>query len=357
MRKIKQQIVILNLHPYMITMKKSVLIIALLCFGVSHFSFSQYNGDLASFPGKWIYTNDNLSNEWFAERFYKMNAAELQKYHSTTEKLVNYLHQQPIAQNPLGVTLNAKSRSAYNHYDHERFPVKPNERVKAEIFIPFCTLIRRNDKVEYACTEVSYIDLVTNDESRMFEPAMNYDQLDDKQAVNQYKEIFYLPAKLLDLGSGVYLYDWYYENRIVVARNDRPFWLPITNKEFINRMMIYYAASLKEGKIPQMVIDALKSEIATIPPEMMNMPAYVNGNTGRPLTGICNMDEESAMALYKFNTDYFDVSLLRTHVQLITITIEGHADSPVWGELNAHRVWEFVQELKGQDLLNLLDVN
>lgn len=334
-----------------------ITLIAICLLSISSVAISQESSDLPNISGKWIYTNNNLSNEWFSEKFYKMNATELQKYHATTEKLMNYLHQQPVAQNPLGVTLNVQSRAAYNHYDHEKFPVKPSERVKAEVFIPFCNLIHRNGKVESACDEVSYIDVITNDETQAFEPAMNYDQLDDKRAVEQYNEIFYLPAKLLDLGSGVFLYDWYYKNRIVIARNDRPFWLPVTNREFINRMMIYYSASLKEGKIPQMVMDALKDEIAAIPPEMIDLPAYVNGNAGRPLTGICNMDEESAFALYKLNPAYFDPSLPRTSVQLITITIEGHADSPEWGEINAHRVWEFAQGLKGSDLRKLLDVN
>lgn len=333
------------------------IFIAVCLLRISSITISQESNDLPNIPGQWIYTNNNLSNEWFSEKFYKMNPAELQKYHNTTEKLVSYLHQQPVAQNPLGVTLNVQSRTAYNHYDHEKFPLKPGERVKAEVFIPFCNLIHRNGKVESACEEVSYIKLRTNDESQSFEPAMNYDQLDDKQAVNQFKEIFYLPGKLMDLGSGVYLYDWYYENRIVVNRNDRPIWIPITNKEYIDRMMVYYTASLKEGKIPQMVMDALKSEIAAIPPEMMNMPAYINGNTDRSLTQICSMAEDSTSALYKLNPDYFDPSLPRTHVQLITITIEGHADSPDWGEINAHRVWEFIQGLKGSDLRKLLDIN
>lgn len=332
-----------------------IILIAACLFCISSVAISQETKDLSTYPGKWIYTNDNHSNEWFSEKFYKMNATELQKYHSTTEKLVNYLHQQPVAQNPLGVILNVASRAAYNHYDHERFPVKSGERVKAEVFIPFCSIINSNGK--YNCDEVSFIDVITNDESQAFEPAMNFDQLDDKQAVNQYKEIFYLPAKLLDLGSGVYLYDWYYKNRIVIARNNRPFWLPVNNKEYIKRMMIYYTASLKEGKIPQMAMDALKDEIASVPPEMINMPAYINQNAGRPLTGICNMDVESASALYKFNPEYFDPSLPRTSVQLITITMEGHADSLEWGEINTHRVWEFIQGMKGGDLRKLLDVN
>jgi hypothetical protein len=337
--------------------KRTNSLIIFLLFCIPNVSFSQVNSDLPGISGKWSYTNDNLSNEWFSEKFYKMNPSELQKYHSTTEKLVNYLHRQPVAQNPVGVTLNAKSRAVYNHYDHEQFPVKPGERVKAEVFIPFCSLTLRNGIVETNCIEVPYIDVTTNDESQVFEPAMNYDQLDDKQAVNQFKEIFCLPRKLLDLGSGVFLYDWYYKNRIVIARNDRRLWMPITNKEYITRMMVYYSASLKEGKIPQMVMDALKSEIASIPPEMMDMPAYINGNTDRPLTQICSMAEDSTLALYKLNPGYFDPSLPRTQVQLITITIQGHADDEDWGETNAHRVWEFIRGLRGRDLLNLLDVN
>lgn len=329
------------------------IFIPFLIFSISLNAFSQDNSDHVSVSGKWTYTNNNLSGEWFGERHYKMTATELEKYHATTEKLVSYLHQQPIAQNPLGVNLNVQSRAFYNHYDHA---LAASERVKAEIYVPFCYLIHNNGKIDNACTEVSYIQLRTNDESAIYETAMNFDKLDDKKALNQFKEIFFLPKELMDLGGGVFLYNWYYENRIVVARNDRPLWMPVTNKEYITRMMVYYNASLKEGLIPQMVIDALKNEIAAIPPEMMLMPAYINGNTERPLTGICNMEEDSTSALYKLNPEYFDPSLPRTSVQLLTITIEGHADDPEWGEISAHRVWEFVQGMKGSDLRKLLDV-
>ena len=335
-------------------MKFILSFILIFCFFVS---FSQESKDLTTYPGQWIYTNDNLSGEWYVEKYYSMNASELQKYRSTTEKLVNYLHQQPVAQKPLGVTLNAKARAKYDNYDHALHPVKKDEMVKAEVFIPFCSLINSNGKVEYACDEVSFVDVITNDENEVFEPAMNYDLLDDLQAAKQFTEIFYLPKKLLDLGGGVYLYDWYYKNRIVIPLNNRPIWLPITNKEYTDRLMVYYNASFKEGKIPQMVIDALKSEIDAIPPDLMNALAYLDANDERPLTAIIYGNENSTFPLYKFNPDYFDKSLPRTQVQLITITIEGKADDAEWGEINAHRVWEFIQGLKGADLKKLLDEN
>ena len=334
------------------------LILIVLCsFGFVSQSFSQDNSDLANTPGKWFYTNNNQSNEWFGEVYYKMTAVELQKYHNTTEKLVHYLQQQPVAQKPLGVILNAESRAAYENYDHSTYPVKPNEKIKAEIYVPFCNLIYNNGKIDNACTEVSYIKLRTNDIASTFEPAMSVDLISDKQAMKQFKEIFFRPKKLLDLGDGVFLYDGYYQNRIIVTGSSRPLWLPITNQEYTNRMLTYYNASLKEGTIPQMVIDALKSEIASIPADLMTMPAYTNGNAQRPLTGICTMEEDSTTALYKINPAYFDSSLPRTSVQLITILIEGHADDPDWGEINAHRVWDFIEGLKGSDLKKLLDIN
>lgn len=335
-----------------------ISLIAICLLGISSTAISQETKDLSNYSGKWIYTNNNLSNEWFSEKFYKMNVAELQKYHSTTEKLVNYLHQQPVAQNPLGVTLNVQSRAAYNHYDHERFPVKPNERVKAEVFIPFCHYYEKDRKIDYSCMEVSYIKLRTNDISMAFESIMSDNVLLDKQLLKDYHEIFILPKKLLDLGSGVFLYDGYYTNYIIVASNERPLWSPITNREYANRFLAYLIASYKEAdNLQKMTIDALKSEIASIPPEMMNMPAYINGNTVRPLTQICSMDEDSTAALYKLNPEYFDLSLPRTAVQLITISIEGHADDPEWGGINAHRIWEFIQGMKGSDLRKLLDIN
>jgi hypothetical protein len=226
-----------------------------------------------------------------------MNATELQKYHATTEKLVNYLHQQPIAQNPVGVVLNADSRAAYLHYDHALYPVKPEERVKAEINIPFCRIYFKDGKAGFDCTEVSYINVITNDESKSFESAMTTSLIKDKQAMNRYHDIFPLPKKLMDLGDGISLFDGYYHNIIVVSSRNRPLWIKITNREYTDRMLAYYGATVKEGMEPQMALDALKSEIAAIPPEMMSLPAYINGNSQRPLTGICTMEEDSTNAL------------------------------------------------------------
>ena len=345
---------IFNLGQNQNPMKFNLILTFIL--GLSVACYSQETDDLATYLGKWVVTDYNKSNEWFAEQFYKMNATELAKYHANTEKLLAYLERQPVAQNPLGVTLNVKSRAAYNHYDHELYPVKPTERVKAEVFIPFCNLFRRDGKVEAACDEVSYIDVITNNEREVFEPGMNFDQLDDKQAVNQYKEIFYLPGTLLDLGSGVFLYNWYYKNRLVVARSDRPLWLPVTNREYIERTMIYYKASLKEGKINQMVMDLLIAEIASIPPEIMGLPCYVDRNAGLTLTEIVTNGQGSEFPVYKLNPDYFDKTLPRTAVQLITMTIEGHADFAEYGGIDAHRAWEFISGLKGSELMQLLDV-
>ena len=333
------------------------ILIVFLFVSFSSVAISQESKEIATYPGKWIYTNNNLSNEWFSEKFYKMNATELQKYHSTVEKLVSYLHQQPVAQNPFGVTLNVLSRAAYNHYDHDLYPVKPDERVKAEVNIPFCRLFRKDGKLGFDCTEVSYVNVITNGESKVFESGMTTNVINDKQAMKQFHDIFIFPKKLLDLGDGIFLYDCYYDNFIVVSSRLKQLWHKISNKEYTNRMLAYYTATFKEGLISQMVLDALRSEIDAIPPEMMMLPAYINGNPQRPLTGICTMEEDSTTALYAINPDYFDPKLPRTSVQLLTIRIEGHADDPDWGGTDAHRVWEFIQGLKGSDLRKLLDIN
>ena len=339
-------------------MKYFFIIFFLVSF--SSLAIAQETKDLSNYPGKWIYSNNNLSGEWFGERYYKMNATELQKYHSTTEKLVNYLHQQPIAQNPVGVTLNVQSRAAYIQYDHEKLSAS-NERVKAEIYIPFCYFYEKNGKIDYACTEVSNIKLRTNDVSTAFESILNNNTIINNQALKDYHDLFILPKKLLDLGSGVFLYDGYYTNFIIVASNERPLWSPVTIREYTNKFMAYMIASTKESnssdKLQQEVLDAFKKEIADIPSELMSQYAYTNGNPIRPLTGICTMEEDSTSAIYKINPDYFDSSLPRTAVQLITISIEGNADNADWGGTDAHRVWEFIQGLKGSDLKKLLDIN
>lgn len=338
-------------------MKYFFIIFFLVSF--SSLAIAQETKDLSNYPGKWIYSNNNLSGEWFGERYYKMNATELQKYHSTTEKLVNYLHQQPVAQNPLGVTLNAQARCSYIHYDHDKLSAA-TERVKAEIYIPFCYFYEKNGKIDYSCMEVSNIKLRTNDITCAFE-SIGRNFSGNNQVLKDYHDLFILRKKLLDLGSGVFLYDGYYTNFIIVASNERPLWSPVTIREYTNKFMAYLIASTKESnsseELQQEVLDAFKKEIADIPSELMSQNAYTNGNPLRPLTGICTMEEDSTSAIYKINPNYFDPSLPRTAVQLITISIEGHADDPDWGGISAHRVWEFIQGMKGSDLKKLLDIN
>lgn len=310
---------------------------------------------LTNAPGTWSFTNDNLSNEWYAERFYQLNTAEQKKYHTTVDSLVKFLHNQPIAQNPVGITLMVQAKAFYDHYDHAAKPVSPAEKVKAEIFIRFCNLVRKNGATECFCVEVPYLKLRTNDQPSAYEPAMTLDPIADKQVLKRFREILIQPKKLLDLGSEVYLMDGYNENRVVVARKERPLFLPLTCREYLNRLLAYYTASCKENSTPQMALDALKAEINAIPADILDQQAYLNGNPQRPLTQLCTMEEDSTTALCRINPDYFDPTLPRTTVQLITLSIPGHLDDPYWGDYNAHQLWKYISGLKGEELRSLLD--
>ena len=63
------------------------------------------------------------------------------------------------------------------------------------------------------------------------------------------------------------------------------------------------------------------------------------------------------MAFLTYFIYYFDPSLPRTAVQVITISIEGHAGDVDWGETSAHRVWEFLRGMKGSALSKFFDIH
>lgn len=326
---------------------------------VSTMLLAQETKYLPEHKGKWIYTNENTSGEWFDEKFYKMDAGEILQYHKTTERLMKYFSGQPISQNPIGVDLKSHARTMYNHYDHERYPVIASERIKAKLLIQFCPLLELQGKTESFCDEVPYLDVITNYPRATYEPGMNITLLNNLDVCNKMLEMFYLPDTLMNLGNGVILYKWYYENRAVIAGNKRPYWIPVTTKEYIERTLNYYNESIKEGNTEQqMVLDALKKEIALVLPGQMNRPVYIsNDMPDRPLLGICDKGEPGAKALCKFNPDYFDNTVAKTNVQLITITIPGHTDHADDPDISSKNVWDFIKGLDGKELLGLLDVN
>jgi len=321
--------------------------------------YGQESFRLPDYPGKWLYLNENNSGEWYDESFYRMNTTELNAYHKTHEKFESFFRNQPLVSHIKGINLSAKSRAMYDHYDHARYPVKNNERVKARLFIQFCPILKRENKIEWFCDEVPYMDIVTNYPKACYESGTSITLLNNLDVCNKMLEMFYMPDSLLDLGDGVILFDWYYENRVVIAVNKRPWWKPVTTREYIERTLAYHKESLKEGNTEeQIVLDAIEKEIALVPEWLLDQPVYLSNELDdRPLLGICSKNEPGARAFCKFNPGYFDNTLPKTTVQLITITIPGHNDSKDYGEIDSQNLWKYIEGLKGADLLKLLSTN
>jgi len=333
---------------------KLFLISLLFTAGAARGQETQYLPDQR---GSWQYSDLNDSKEWFGARYYKLSPDEARAYRATVARFAEYFGSQPLARQPAGVNLAVKARAHYAHYDHERFPVSPAERVKAQLFIQFCPLFKKGGRTEAFCDEVPYADVRANDPKSAYEPGMNVDPLKDAAARERLLEMFYEPAVLLDLGGGVRLYDWYYDNRVVAARPGRSFKTPVTTKEFISRVRAYYTAAVKEGAVDRMALDAVNAEIAATPADLLDKPVYTSGELeDRPLLGICGKDAPGARAMYVFNPDYFDPALPRTAVQLLTIMIPGKLDSEDETGTAERRALQYARALKGGDLLKLLDV-
>lgn len=312
---------------------------------------------LTDMPAQWKYYNENNSGEWYDLKFYKMNAKELNEYQHTTEKLDLFFGTQAVINSIRGINLNAHARCFYNHYDHELVPVKPEELVKANLFIGFCSIFEKNGKPADACMEVPYIDVKTNCQDATYEAGLVAERDRGTEQGEKMHEMFFLPKKLLDLGEGVYLYDFYYDNVIVVARDSRPYWIPVKTQEYIDRSLAYHNMNLQNDSHYQMVIDQVKKEIAMVPPVLLNQPVYVsNILEDRKLLGICTQEEDGAHPMYRFNPEYFDPALPRTKVQLITISIPGNLDDKnLETENDRLSVLKYISTLKGSELKELLD--
>jgi hypothetical protein len=102
------------------------------------------------------------------------------------------------------------------------------------------------------------------------------------------------------------------------------------------------------------VIDYIKNEKAAFSPEELNHPAYRDNSNISSITG--NANENQYM---QFNPDYFDNSLPRTDIQILSVhtLTEAFTNNCGYKDVAHIRHYEFVKQFDANALKALLDVN
>ena len=103
---------------------------------------------------------------------------------------------------------------------------------------------------------------------------------------------------------------------VLLGRNPRPFWVPVTREDYLRGVSAKLAASTSGSDALE---EAIRGELAALTPEERRLQAYTHRDSPA-ISQLAPASMERATPLYKFNPAYFDAALPRTAIQLITVT-------------------------------------
>jgi len=306
-------------------------------------------------PGKWDYSySSEKKGGYRSELNYSMNASETKMFKQKINDIVEFLHQSQVLANPKGFTASVKSCAYTNIYKiNYDFNKLKNAFVQSEIVVRFCPLFRnKSGKIITESDEMSHCDFMLNNPLTTTYTYMNYEgdgyNKEINNAANKLNELFIKPGIIKDFGDGITAYT---DGVVVISGTKKPYWIPVTVGEFFDlQIKLWELLSKKEGN--SAVLDVIKQEKSKYTPEELKLPAYSTSGRISRIT-----DQKNDMPYMRFNPGYFDKTLPRTDIQLITIkTITDVYQGGCTGKsVDVERHCEFIRKLDLKKLKEFLD--
>jgi len=266
-----------------------------------------YNPDLA---GKWI----DKPNE-FVGGAPGLSGAEKEAFVKEMRKITEFVRESPVLKSPKGFDVEAKliiSASSGDRQAGGKWQVR---------------LISSGKNPEgQPVQKRALFSVVVNDQWMITnENTMGSQGYYDLQG----RLMFLEPVKQGEVGG----FPLYQNEMLVIAKNNKPLWVPVTVEQLLKKTLSDFKASLnsvyKDGPLPEgylqkedhpmsIAIKKLEAELNSLSPEQLKAPAYVvSGWDTRLESFVVDKSEPGARAVVMYNPDYFDKSLPKTAVQLI----------------------------------------
>lgn len=154
-----------------------------------------------------------------------------------------------------------------------------------------------------------------------------------------------------------------YDNQLVVVAGKKPLFVQITREQYIRGIIHTYDEKVKlnpdEKPSSDFMNDLLRKELAAMSAEERASPAF--GGVNSSVTSMMvDADAPGATPLMIFNPSYFDTTLPRTAVQLITVrtslpVVRADPLDPEIFDLRSRSVWELRNTADYANLRMLLD--
>jgi hypothetical protein len=229
----------------------------------------------------------------------------------------------------------------------------------------FITFEDNRVNVKAGCVPTPSLKAFINYPDIFFSPQEVFDQSEAGKLVSSF---FTSPRKIADISARVSLLDsGGGRNVILAARADRDLFVPVTYGEVLTAVRKYYEAERARAldqKNDGLAADCKANLSALVKKRLefgsrLNEAAFMQGDSfdASSFAALSSADAKDARSIVRFNPSYFDDSLPRTAVQLLSIHVVYGSpwDKDVAKSLDSQRLKEAVAAFASSNLAGLLD--
>lgn len=285
---------------------KFLIIFILLSSVIPSQSNSKYQPDK---PGKWS-VSSNLQSFFKGEKII---------FENNLTFLAEWFHKNiPVLTNPRGFDLET---TFYGIWDDNYKKQECNYAYRSEIDFAFQLFFKEKGKETKWTIEPPHYEVDINNTETGHGSNLNQAgyiaQTDDpsieeplENACAELSDFFQVFPLVKKMAPGVNLYG---DGNLIIFNPNRPaFWVQVTVKEVIEKLLDYY--KIKEANKPS-VYNYVKDVYEKMPPDELNLPAYYGGDAIVDITA----DSTGALQIMRFNKDYWDRSLPKSAIQFISL--------------------------------------
>lgn len=326
-----------------------------LIFGIGMYGLcmAQNNVPAIDQAGKWDYQYYTESGKggYRAEANYELTSVQLAAFKKKIGDVVEFLHQNPLTKEPIGFEPTIKGSIWTDMYEFRKNPgLWKQLPPQGEIILQFCPLYKNTStaKVHKNCIEVSHLDVLLNDLNSTTGGFNTY------KKGNATIRIFESLVACKTYAPGVVAYK---NGTIIISNPDKPCWIPLTIREYFELELNYWKEqAIKDGNT--YALDFAKRDYAAFTTEELDMPAYVGAQTNYSM--ILATTHPTDRQWMRLNPDYFDKTLPRNAVQLITIhTLQDaliQEFTPTLDNSDYGYHFRFAKQVDFKDMSRLLDL-
>jgi len=308
----------------------------------------------------------NVSQKSFDQvaKLCKFSPAEVSDFGRARQRLVNVIGLQPAAKPPRGVSL-----TVFVHADPPLGAGKagmPSRPAPMTCIVHFNNILEKDGKPVWGSDSPVEMTFSLNDPEHSGYDSANYES---EYRDSMDRDIFYQPRTIGE-AQGYMIY----ESRrglefVTLTRGKRPVWVPLTQEEFLKLEIRVTEKMLKEspdsGTNPANPFVARlarhKAVLAAMSPAQRRAQAMYLRNEDLREPDLAPQGSQDARPLVVVNPEWFDPSLPKSAVQLISVTFDyGPSFNPNDpkpgddGSVEALRLWEMKRTIDWKSISSLL---